>query len=56
VIRIPVNTASSSYEAVIEHGVLARAGDILAKLIGQSCSLFIVTAAPVRRRWGKVLL
>ncbi len=55
-IRIPVNTASSSYEAVIEHGVLARAGDMLAKLIGQSCSLFIVTVAPVRRRWGRVLL
>jgi 3-dehydroquinate synthase len=55
-IRIPVNTASSSYEAVIEYGVLARAGDILAKLIGQSCPLFIVTVPPVRRRWGKVLL
>jgi len=36
--------------------VLGRAGDILTKLIGQSCPLFIVTVAPVRRRWGKVLL
>jgi 3-dehydroquinate synthase len=55
-IRIPVSPASSSYEAVIEYGVLARAGEILAEVIGQSCPLFIVTDPPVRRRWGKVLL
>jgi 3-dehydroquinate synthase len=55
-IRIPVKTTSSSYEAVIEHGVLARAGDVLGKLLGQACPLFVVTVPPIRRRWGKSLL
>ena len=55
-IRIPVKTASRSYEAVIEHGVLASAGDILAKLLGKACPLFVVTVPPIRRSWGKSLL
>jgi len=55
-IRIPVKTASSSYEAVIERGAIARAGDVLGKLLGQACPLFVVTVPPIRRRWGKNLL
>jgi 3-dehydroquinate synthase len=55
-IRTPVKTASFSYEAVIEHGVLARAGDILAKLLGKASPLFVVTVPPIRRSWGKSLL
>lgn len=54
-IRIPITTASASYEAVIEHGSLARAGDLLESLLGTADPLFIVTVAPVRRRWGRVL-
>ena len=54
-VRIPVNTPSHSYEAVIEHGILSRAGSILKELLTGTPQLFIVTVAPVRRRWGKVL-
>ena len=55
-VRIPVKTASSSYEAVIEHGLLSRAGEILRQLLGGVQPLFVVTVTPVRRRWGKPLL
>ncbi|SRR6266566_4211840 len=55
-VRIPVKTAACSYEVVIEHGVLARAGGILKEVLGDARPLFIVTVAPVRRRWGKVFL
>ena len=54
-IRIPINTNSSTYEAVIEHGVLARAGAIVKELFGGVQPLFVVTVPPVRRRWGKQL-
>lgn len=54
-VRIPIKTASHAYEAVIEHGVLTRAGAILGELLGGVQPLFVVTVPPVRRRWGKVL-
>ena len=53
---IPVKTASASYEAVIELGLLARSGEILRELLGGTPPLFLVTVSPVRRRWGKPLL
>src|SRR5215467_33887 len=55
-VRVPVNTASHSYEAVIEHGILSRAGGVLKELLTGTPQLFVVTVSPVRRRWGKVLL
>lgn len=55
-VRIPVTTATNKYEAVIEHGLLSRAGEILSKVLGGAQSLFIVTVQPVRRRWGQALL
>src|SRR5215467_15474147 len=54
-IRIPINTNSSSYEAVIEQGVLSRTGAIIKELLGGVQPLFVVTVPPVRRRWGKKL-
>lgn len=54
-IRIPIKTPAAHYEAVIEHGSLARAGVILKEVLGRGASLFVVTVAPVRRRWGKTL-
>jgi len=30
VLRIPIKTKSHAYEAVIEHGALARAGELIA--------------------------
>jgi 3-dehydroquinate synthase len=55
-VRIPVSTASQKYEAIIEPGMLSRAGGILKELLAGTPPLFIVTVAPVRRRWGKVLM
>jgi 3-dehydroquinate synthase len=55
-VRIPIKTASASYEAVIEHGLLARTGAILRELLGGTPPIFVVTVPPVHRRWGKPLL
>src|SRR5437879_12971193 len=55
-LRIPVTTTSRNYEAVIEHGLLSRAGEILRELLGGTQPAFVITVSPVRRRWGKVLL
>jgi 3-dehydroquinate synthase len=55
-VRIPIKTVHQSYEAVIEHGSLARAGAILSELFGGVTPLFVVTTSPVQRRWGKTLL
>jgi 3-dehydroquinate synthase len=54
-IRIPVVTPSRSYEVLIESGLLARAGECLAKIL-DGRRTFVVTVPPVRRRWAKVLL
>src|SRR5256885_8676355 len=56
VLRIPITTASRNYEAVIEHGLLARAGEILRELFSGTPPVFVITVPPVRRHWGKTLL
>ena len=56
-LRIPINTQSHAYEAIIEHGALGRAGELIRKTLGgETPRAFVVTVAPVRRRWGKVLV
>ena len=55
-LRIPITTASRNYEAVIEHGLLSRAGEILRDAVAGNPPAFVITVPPVRRRWGKVLL
>jgi 3-dehydroquinate synthase len=54
-IQIPVSTPSRSYDVLIARGLLEGAGDCLDKMIAGRRAI-IVTAAPIRRRWGKVLL
>src|SRR6267154_1763332 len=54
-ISIPVTTASRSYEVLIGSGLLERAGECLAKIL-ENRRAVIVTVAPVRKRWAKVLL
>ena len=54
-IRVPVSTASASYEVVIDRGSLSRSGAILRELFGGVQAIFVITVPPVRRRWGKVL-
>jgi 3-dehydroquinate synthase len=53
--RIPVRTPSRSYPVLLGSGLLDRAGELLADLIGPR-RVFVVTVPPVRRRWGKALL
>jgi 3-dehydroquinate synthase len=55
VLRIPINTKSHAYEALIQHGLLQRAGDVLRKTLGGTPAAFVITVPPVRKRWGKVL-
>lgn len=44
------------YQAWIENGLLSRAGSILADLLPQASRIFVVTVAPVKKRWGKKFL
>lgn len=53
--RVPIATPQRSYEAVIDGGLLERAGAYLRDLLGVEKKLFVVTVPPVRRRWGKKL-
>jgi 3-dehydroquinate synthase len=55
-LRIPITTASRSYEAVIEHGLLSRSGEIVREAVGRNSPVFVITVPPVRRHWGKLLL
>lgn len=45
----------SSYEAIIGNGLLQEAGAYVRKTLGAKKRLFVITVAPVRRRWGKKL-
>ena len=54
--RVTITTSARSYDAVIEHGLLMRAGGQLRAVLGNGRSLFVVTVSPVRRRWGKKLM
>src|SRR6202162_4624072 len=54
-INVPVATPSRSYEVLIGSGLLARAGECLGKIL-ENRRAFVVTVAPVRRRWANVLL
>jgi len=40
------------YQASIENGLLSRAGSVLAELLPNASKVFVVTVAPVRKRWG----
>lgn len=54
-VRIPITTMFSSYEAIIGNGLLQEAGAYVRKTLGAKKRLFVITVAPVRRRWGKKL-
>lgn len=44
------------YQALIENGLLSRAGSVLSELLPQASRIFVVTVAPVRKRWGSKFL
>jgi len=53
--RIPVNVQPRPYEAVIENGILARAGALLREIFTDRKKCFVVTVPVVRRKWGRQL-
>lgn len=55
-ITIPVEVKPRPYAALIEHGLLAKAGSLLRELVPAGSRMFVITVAPVRRKWGKTLL
>jgi 3-dehydroquinate synthase len=44
------------YQASIENGLLWRAGSVLTELLPDASRVFVVTVAPVRKRWGAKFL
>jgi 3-dehydroquinate synthase len=54
--RVTISVPPRPYQAVIENGLLLRAGACLHDLLGSQKKLFVVTVPPVRRRWGKKLM
>jgi 3-dehydroquinate synthase len=54
-IRIHVKTASTSYDVLVERGVLRQAARPLAEVLPHRTAVFVVTSKPVRKRWGKAL-
>ena len=54
--RVPIAVPQHAYEAWIEDGLLAQTGTRLHKILSGGRRLFIVTVAPVRRKWGRRLL
>lgn len=56
--RVNLDVPPRPYQAVIESGLVDRAGAQLREIYSppQSAGVFVVTVAPVRRRWGKKLM
>src|SRR5574340_42812 len=52
---ITVDTPSGPYPALIESGLLRRAGELLRERLPGRSRVFVITAAPVRRRWGRMV-
>jgi 3-dehydroquinate synthase len=55
-ITIQVAVKPRPYAALIENGLLERAGELLRELLPPESRLFVVTVAPVRRKWDKKLM
>jgi 3-dehydroquinate synthase len=54
--RVTISVPPRPYEAIIEAGLLGRAGVRLRDALGGREWLFAITVAPVRRRWSKKLM
>lgn len=53
--RIPVETASRSYEVSVERGLLRRAAGALRDLLPEACKIVIVSSQPILDLWGDAL-
>src|SRR6202050_4231879 len=54
--QVTIHVPPRPYQARIDNGLLSRTGALLAECLPQSSKLFVVTSAPIRRRWGAKLL
>jgi 3-dehydroquinate synthase len=54
--RVTINVPPRPYDAVIESGLIVRAGAHLRNVLDEQKKLFVLTPAPVRRRWAKKLM
>src|ERR1700685_3158790 len=54
--QVTIHVQPRPYQARIENGLLSRSGALLAELLPQASKVFVVTVAPVRRRWGTKLI
>lgn len=54
-VRVTIHAPPRPYDAVVESGLLRQTGGLLAEILGGPKRLFVVTVAPVRRKWGKRL-
>lgn len=55
-IRIQIPTRTKSYEVLIEAGLLRSAGAYIRDTLPKARHFVVITAAPIRRHWGKLLL
>lgn len=53
---VDIHVPAHPYRAVIENGVLKRAGEVLAEAVPNRKRLYIVSSAPVRKLWGETLM
>src|SRR5260370_27546319 len=54
--QVTIHVPPRPSRARIENGLFTRAGALLAELVQQSSRIFVLTVAPVYRRWGSKLL
>lgn len=54
--RVTIAVQPRPYDAIIENGLLERAGEHLCRVVGNRRNLFVVTVFPVRRKWSKTLM
>jgi 3-dehydroquinate synthase len=54
--RVRISVPPRAYDAIIENGLLERAGEQLRSVVGDRRQVFVVSVPPVRRRWGKKLM
>src|SRR5882757_1213996 len=54
--QVTIHVPPRPYQALIENGLLTRAGSVLSELLPQASRIFVVTVPPVRKRWGSRLI
>jgi len=55
-IRIQIKTRSKSYEVIIEAGLLRSAATYIREALPTAKHFVVVTSAPIRKHWEKILL